>query len=168
MCGDLLRSKDKKVVNPFPEGQDIMSKFHAMAVYFSYGTRLAELHALGENIPGSIPKIRFQTDMCTTRVSARRNMIQSCLRQNKALMLYGTIHQPEWLLTPTQWRTGTEIFALLAISADVATLSQTEKKYVTALLVPLKMRMMRRYRRDALQVIVLNEVTASPPRPGNT
>ena len=83
-------------------------------------------------------------------------------------MLYGTIHQPEWLLTPTQWRTGTEIFALLAISADVATLSQTEKKYVTALLVPLKMRMMRRYRRDALQVIVLNEVTASPPRPGNT
>ena len=92
-------------------------------------------------------------------------MIQSCLRQNKALMLYGTIHKPEWLLTPTQWRTGTEILALLAISADVATLSQTEKKYVTALLVPLKMRMMRRYRRDVLRVIVLNEVTASPSMP---
>ena len=153
------------MVNPFPEGQDIMSKFHAMAVYFSYGTRLAELHALGENIPGSIPKIRFQTDMCTTRVSARRNMMKSCLRQYKALKLYCNIHQPEWLLTPTQWRTGTEIFALLAISADVATLSQTEKKYVTALLVPLKMRMMRRYRRDALQVIVLDEVTASPLMP---
>ena len=165
MCGDLLRSKDKKVVNPFPEGQEIMSKFQAMAVFFSYGTRLKTLHGLGENIPGSIPKIHFQTGLCTTRVSARRNMIQSCLRQNKALMLYGTIHKPEWLLTPTQWRTGTEILALLAISADVATLSQTEKKYVTALLVPLKMRMMRRYRRDVLRVIVLNEVTASPSMP---
>ena len=32
-----------------------------MAVFFSYGTRLKTLHGLGENIPGSVPKIHFQT-----------------------------------------------------------------------------------------------------------
>mmetsp|Transcript_37826 Transcript_37826/g.106865 ORF Transcript_37826/g.106865 Transcript_37826/m.106865 type:complete len:156 (+) Transcript_37826:152-619(+) len=32
--GELLRRRDKKVINPFPEGAELMAKAHEMAVHF--------------------------------------------------------------------------------------------------------------------------------------
>ena len=49
--GALVRTKNKVVVNPFPEGQAVMKKAHDMAVHFSYGNRLKLLHELGKVVP---------------------------------------------------------------------------------------------------------------------
>ena len=35
--GDLVRTKDKVQINPFPEGQAIINKAHKMAAHFSHG-----------------------------------------------------------------------------------------------------------------------------------
>ena len=41
--GDLTRSKNKKPINPFPGGQALMNKVHAMAKHFSYGDRFSKM-----------------------------------------------------------------------------------------------------------------------------
>jgi len=47
-CGDLVRSKNKKPVNAFPEGQQLLDIAHKGAVHFSYGNRADELKAIGK------------------------------------------------------------------------------------------------------------------------
>jgi hypothetical protein len=46
--GELTRSKNKVVVNPFPAGKKVMAAAHDDAKYFSYSTRLDELHDLAK------------------------------------------------------------------------------------------------------------------------
>ena len=165
MTGDLTRSKNRVAINPFPEGQRLMAQVQALAVHFSYEKLLEELNDFGKNIPEGIPLIRFKIDHCTTRVSARRLLIRSVLRQNKSVKLYALANKSDWALTDNQWKSLAEFYSLLAISADVATLDQTETKFTTALSVPMKMRMMEQFRADILNIVDLEEVTASPNMP---
>ena len=99
MTGDLTRSKNRVAINPFPEGQRLMAQVQALAVHFSYKKRLEELQDFGKNIPECIPLIRFKIDHCTTRVSARRLLIRSVLRQNKSVKLYALANKSDWALT---------------------------------------------------------------------
>ena len=68
--GDLVRSRNKVPVNPFPTGQALMKKCHSMAVYFSYGRRHLELLKFTDNVPGGLAQIKLKVDLSNTRVSA--------------------------------------------------------------------------------------------------
>ena len=69
--GALVRSKNKKPVNPFPEGVALMKKAHDMGVYFSYGTRWSELMTMNKSIGSHVPQIKIGLDLNKTRVQHR-------------------------------------------------------------------------------------------------
>ena len=46
--GELVRSRNKVKVNPFPEGVAFMAKAHAIGVHFTYESRRRILRACGE------------------------------------------------------------------------------------------------------------------------
>jgi hypothetical protein len=75
--GDLVRSKNRVPVNPFPAGQALMKKCHSMAVYFSYGKRHTDLLKFTSNVPGGLAQIKLKVDLSDTRVSARHNLLYS-------------------------------------------------------------------------------------------
>lgn len=161
MCGDLTRSKNKVVVNPFPEGQALMAQIKTAATYFSYSTRFDELAVVCDLVPGAVAKIRPKVDLNTTRVSARRRLVLSMIRLHKALDLYQVAHPVPWTLSPSTWVQATEFLALFEISGEVATLVQTEKLMTSALGLPLKERMMYSFRSDEIKVIDLHQVITS-------
>jgi hypothetical protein len=81
--GDLTRSVNKVVINPFPEGQALMHLAHNAATHFSYSTRLDDLFKYSDLIPGGPPKVTLKTDFNSTRVSARYYLILSLIRMHK-------------------------------------------------------------------------------------
>ena len=164
-CGDLERSRMGVAVNPFPEGQLLMKKAHAAAVYFSYGARHSNLIALGAFIEGGVPNVRIKTDLCKTRVAARRSVIYSMLRLNKALKLYMSNHKPDWALNDEQWEAIAEFEAVMAISVGVSVVVQTETLFMGALGRVLQERMMSKYKRPELDVFDLSKVTEAQSHP---
>jgi hypothetical protein len=71
--GDLTRSKGGVQQNPFPAAQQLLDKAHDCAKYFSYSGRLDELHRFCKTV--GAPTIKPQTDISTTRIAARYNMV---------------------------------------------------------------------------------------------
>lgn len=165
MLGDLVRSKGKVVLNPFPEAQVLMGKLHKAAVYFSYSTRWDKLMAFRSVVPGGFAKVRPKTDHNTTRVSSRRSLVFSLVRLHKGLDLYASANSSNWSISKEQWETTAELLALMDIPAKVATLSQTESKYTTALGVPLKEQMMEKFRAESIDVVDLPSVSESAVLP---
>ena len=164
MIGDLTRSKDNVVQNPFPEGQELVKVAHDAATHFSYSTRFKKLCEFSNLVSGGAPKTRLQNDKCTTRVSARGNMVRSVIRMHKPLGLYG-IAKPETppaKLTRARFEALAEIDGLMKISSVVCVLDQTEFLLVHALGHPLHDRMLLKYRSSTVDVIDLPKVTASP------
>ena len=87
--GKLTRSKNKKIINPFVEGVELLDNAHKMGVHFSYGTRYDELWRLGDAATESgVPHIRIAVDLNDTRVAAQRLLLYSELRLVHALPLY--------------------------------------------------------------------------------
>ena len=48
--GQLVRSRNKKEVNPFPEGQELIAKLRTVAKHFSYASRLDKLKAICKRV----------------------------------------------------------------------------------------------------------------------
>jgi len=141
-----------------------MDSMHGMAVYFNYSTRAKELWKFADVV--EFAKIRLKTDISTTRVSARYGLIDSILRVHKGLLLYKVANKKvPWDLSEDDLETGAELLAILKSSSLVATLSQTEVKFTSALSVPLRERMMEDFRSKTIQVVDLANVTASPKMP---
>jgi hypothetical protein len=160
--GDLVRSKNKVPVNPFPTGQALMKKCHAMAVYFSYGKRHSQLLQFSNNVPGGLAPIKLKLDLNDTRVSARHGLLYSEIRLNKGLKLYGIANEQSWQLTPAQWQALTEVEAVLAISKELTVFVQNETAFTAAIGRPFKESMLMKLRSDTLSVVDLEQVTKSP------
>lgn len=91
--GALVRSKGKKVQNPFPAGVELLANAHSMAVHFSYGSRYQELYALGDAAaPGMVPHVRMKVDHNGTRIAAQHGLLYSQLRLSRALPQYHAKH----------------------------------------------------------------------------
>jgi hypothetical protein len=91
--GALTRSKNKKVINPFKEGVELLDNAHKMAVHFSWGSRYLELWGLGDaSIEAGVPHVRMQIDHNGTRVAAQHNLLYSEMRLRPALPLYHAKH----------------------------------------------------------------------------
>jgi hypothetical protein len=119
--GDLYRSKNKSIVNPFPEGQLIVATAHNAATWYHYGKRTSELHKFARMVPGGCAEIKLKNDLSTTRVSPRKTMINTILRMHKALRMHAAAHpdSPANKLTREVLETLTEIYAVLDLCGKV-------------------------------------------------
>mmetsp|Transcript_17226 Transcript_17226/g.55920 ORF Transcript_17226/g.55920 Transcript_17226/m.55920 type:complete len:852 (-) Transcript_17226:375-2930(-) len=163
--GDLTRSRNKKVINAFPEGQKIMKKAHDMAKYFSYGKRADDLLAMSKGIDG--PEIRLKLDLNETRVTARHSLLHSELRLNRALKCYQLQHaKVPWKVTEKDWEHIAEFEAVMRITDTPTKLVQSESLYLGACAAALKIDMIAKLGDDAeLQVVQLENVTKEPKMP---
>ena len=84
--GNLVRTRNKVPINPFPEGQALLKKLRDLAKHFSYAKRLDELHKICKEV-GTKP-ICPKIDKNGTRVMAVWRLVYSMLRLWKALNAY--------------------------------------------------------------------------------
>ena len=83
---DLIRSKNKRVVNPLPSGLALMNLATEVAKYFSYGTRINNLHKICE-IKDS-PTIKQESNKKGTHAAAHHRLMESLVCLNKGLHIY--------------------------------------------------------------------------------
>lgn len=165
MIGALTRSKNGRVVNPFPEGVAMVKRYRDMAVHFSYSTRHDRLLEHADQVNG--PKIRLKVDLNETRVTAKHNLLHSCLRMHKPLKSYALAQTPSppWMLTEAEWTTSAELESIMQVTDEAVKLCQHEKLYLGAVGPELKRRMIEKLRATEFDVIDLDRVTASPRLP---
>ena len=165
VAGDLVRSKNTVVVNPFPEGQELIKIAHDAATHFSYSTRHKKLCEFSDLVKGGAPKIRLQNDKCTTRVASRHGMALSIIRMHKPLALYGMANTdtPPAKLTPATFDALAEVEGLLRLSARVCVLDQSEYLFVHALGHPIHDKMLLKFRSSTVDVVDLPKVSDAPP-----
>jgi hypothetical protein len=129
--GDLLRSKQRQVTNPFPAGQALVKLGAQQAVHFAYGRRLQKLHNLSPSVLGGAALIKLTTQHCTTRVAARHAMLHRVIRMSRVLKLYHVVYEHECrsknlLMTDGDRTSLCEMLAVAEVGARVTTLVQTE------------------------------------------
>ena len=90
--GELVRSKNKAIVNPFPPGLNLLKKLRDQARHFSavHTNRVKYDKFLEENphLPGS----SIQVDLNDTRMSSVYGLIRSLLRIKRTLTKYVATH----------------------------------------------------------------------------
>lgn len=155
--GALTRSRNKKVINPFVEGVQLMKVARAMATHFSYSTRREELYAcVVKDSDGNTveqPQIKFSIDLNGTRVAAQHGLLYSALRLNRSVKVYAAQTSPTWALTEVQWQSLAEVEGVLDITKTMSTLSQSESAFLGAYGPVLKSMTLKRLRRPELMVI---------------
>ena len=161
--GDLVRSSNKIVVNPFNEGQALMDKCHKMGVHFAYSNRLSKLHTFSDQVDGGFARIKLKMDYNTTRVAARHSLLLSEIRLNKGLKMYAVANPSEkWKLTAAQWEGMAQFEGTLRISSIFTTFVQNETAFTAAMSRTFKDRMLTSLRADTLAVVDLDSVGKSP------
>ena len=84
--GNLIRSKNKRVVIPFPSGVALMNLEMKAAENFSYRTRINNIHNIFD-ITDS-PIIKSKVDKNITRVAEQHYLMESLIILNKGLRIY--------------------------------------------------------------------------------
>jgi len=78
--GQLTQSKEKQVINPFPQGVALHKKCHDGVTYFSYLDRWDKLMLFRPIIPGGFAQVHPKVDLNTTRIAATKGLFNSMLR----------------------------------------------------------------------------------------
>ena len=164
--GDLTRTKKKCPTNPFPEGQKLINKVHKLAAYFSYGDRWDKLVERGKKeLPHDIPTARLRLDLNTTRVSARWNLLYSCIRQHKLLRLHEATKNPAEKMSDGDWESAAQVEACMFLSQPASKLTQTEKHPVKAYRGIIFQELLQNLRDPSLPVIKMADVGVEPNLP---
>ena len=90
----------------------------------------------------SVPKIKFQVDICTTRMSAQHNLLRSVLRQWPAVKVFQEYNREmkgsgvratpvefPWKISDAEILVGTELEAVLNITSKLTGLAQSTKRF---------------------------------------
>ena len=125
--GDGL-TKEERVINKFPEGEELKKCAHDAAKFFRTDSRHQDLLTVVKQI-GMLFPIVLALDLNTTRVAAVHKLIFSLLRMYPVLLAYAALRQTV-LVTPQQWRQLAEADAILTVMSTLTTLAQTEKLMV--------------------------------------
>ena len=162
--GDLVRRKNGAVVNSFPQGQAIKNKMHDVAKYFSYSTRLDDLHKKGREAEIDFAAVKPKIDHNGTRVAAQYFLFKNNLRLNKALQHFGDVVPasskfPKILMH--EWELASGIFGVLDITRLLCTVSQYEDKYVGGYGPYLQTCVYDKLREDSLKIVDFQNVTKS-------
>ena len=90
--GELTRSKDHIVVNPFPEGLELLQKLRDQAKWFESSSKHRNDYADMLTANPHLPTTKIQRDLNGTRMSAVYNLIQSSLSSKRALLTYKALY----------------------------------------------------------------------------
>ena len=162
--GGLIRTRMKVDVNPFKQGTDLVTLMHNMGKHFSYSQRLKELHKLSDSMPNAEKqaKLSIQLDLNTTRVASVHSLLQSEIRMMPALIAYDCVHSMSWNVN---WSAALEFEAVLNVSRITTTLAQYEHLFNGAYGNLISGLTLNSYRSNALSVIDIKNMTASPHLP---
>ena len=163
--GDLTRSRANKTINPFDEGQSLISKAQDTANHFSYSDRRRVLKTVGSTVEGGIPNCVPQTCHCHTRVASRRNMLRSLLRLNCGLRKYMSVMPTAPQLTAQEWLEIRDIEAVMAIVGRYTTVVQTEAAFMRAIGIVELHQLLASLRAQTIDVIDMENVTEANTEP---
>ena len=136
--GRLVRKDGRGgVVNSFPAGKDSEKKLNAQAKHFSavHKNRQRFLEIIGSaNQDQNFPTTMIKQYLCGTPMSSFHQVVRSTLKVKKSLDLYFMNRRNEQgstvkdFLSTEDWKFALEVEAILNISKDQVTISQTESK----------------------------------------
>eukprot|EP00750_Incisomonas_marina_P010411 INCI16270.5.p1 GENE.INCI16270.5~~INCI16270.5.p1 ORF type:complete len:419 (-),score=49.02 INCI16270.5:939-2195(-) len=158
--GDLQHSRGGGPADRFEEGQRLMKNVKQCAVHFSYGSRRAQLRSHGKRVAGGCPNILPTTDLSTSRVAARHNMVVSVLRLNRGLQRYAKAVNPGWKMGHDEWATLAEMEGVVKTITDVTTIAQSEKAQMGAMGHLARLRLMERLRGGHVSVYRWQAITS--------
>ena len=166
--GQLVRSKQKKAINAFPEGVQLMQRCRNIAKHFSYGSkRIGDLKDLCKVTEEA--GIKPCVDLNKTRIAAPHRLLYSLLRQPRALTMYETKTSNNLKLTWTApskfWHGVAEFEAILYVSQKTSKLSQIEQYFCSAYFVLIKALTLNALRGKSLPVVDLTKPTTNPILP---
>jgi hypothetical protein len=84
--GLLVKTRNKVVLNPFPEGEALYKKMHKLACEFSYGARNLELMDLCKEY--GMKEVLPKVDLCGTRMTSLYGLFHANLRLRPAMEAY--------------------------------------------------------------------------------
>ena len=162
--GGLERTRNKVSVNPFKQGAALVDTMHKMGKYFSYNTRLNDLHALSDTMPNAEnqAKLCIQLDLNTTRVASVHSLLLSEVRMMYALNAFDIVHDMKWNVN---WPAVLEFEAVLNVSRITTTLAQYEHLFNGAYGNLISGLTLNNYRSLALNVVDIKKMTTSPHLP---
>mmetsp|Transcript_35623 Transcript_35623/g.87622 ORF Transcript_35623/g.87622 Transcript_35623/m.87622 type:complete len:467 (-) Transcript_35623:497-1897(-) len=166
--GCLVRTRNRRAVNPFPEGAKVMKLCQSISAHFGHSdSRRRDLERAGVQVDA--PKIVVQQAKNGTRIAAQHNLAHCLIRLDRGLHQYVNIHptQCEWKTDATteMWMQIAEFEATLNCSKLTTTLCQTEVYYLSAFGHLIKTATIRALRANKFSVVVLSEVTRDPMLP---
>ena len=163
--GELVRTRNRMPVNPFPEGAQLMAKAQDMATYFSYSTRHTELLNSANLCNG--PTLKLQPALNGTRVAAKHTLLDSEVRMSGPLQVFANSQRPSptWKMSEDEWSMLTEFEAVLDITRQTTTLAQYESVFTGAYGQIIKENLLRRLRADTIQVVDRENITRDRTRP---
>lgn len=111
-----------------------------------------------------------KTDISTTRVAGRFNMIHSVLLLNKALKAFVRVYDGDdltWTLTDENWEALAEMEAVVKVITDVTTRVQAENSQMGAMGHLIHLRLLEQLRGSELLVLDLDNIskTVQPRKP---
>ena len=132
VVGELTRRKFGIEVNQFPEGLALLGKLRDQAKHFASSHTNRQRYEQVLNLHSNLPKTNLKRDLCKTRISSVFYLVRSSLRLKRALTIYCETFGINTWLTEDDWRFCTEMEAILRASTTMSTLSQNEKKLISA------------------------------------
>jgi hypothetical protein len=170
--GDLTRSKNRVVVNPFEDCVKMMANARKMATDFTWDGHSEALWALGKEHAGAenVPQIRLKVDLNGTRVASQHGLLVSEIRLHHALAHWhetkSLIAKPlVWNSSPLIWQQMVEVEAIGNVTKITTTMSQYETRFTGAFGGLIKGTTMAGLRKETLFVVDLANVTAKPQLP---
>ena len=90
IVGELIRTKMKVVINPFPEGKGIIFKAHKLATHFLYGSeQYKQLCKIANELSGAHGEwFKICLDLNGIHISARQFLLYSTGRNTISLKSY--------------------------------------------------------------------------------
>eukprot|EP00039_Didymoeca_costata_P019587 m.338136 g.338136 ORF g.338136 m.338136 type:complete len:811 (+) comp18321_c0_seq1:106-2538(+) len=156
--GDLVRSKNKVEVNPFEACQGLLTRTRRLATWYSFGSPLQKLqqHCKVLQIPFRTPELDYNS----TRIASQHRLIASMLYLKKAIQSHAIADWEaahlEDKLSDNDWKSLTELEAILYVTSIGATLTQSEVSFVGAYRPIVRQEVMNRLFQPSLGLLQVN------------
>ena len=112
--GKLTRSKNKTVINPFPECVILMQKFQDVAKHFISNPGNRENYdIILETHKDEVPSTAIERDLNSTRIEARHKLVKSSLRVQKGIQYYSMKFRPIDFPDDNDWKALREVEGVL-------------------------------------------------------
>jgi len=137
--GILEKTKNKEVVDGFPEGKALIEAVRNACKEFSYESKRKELHSACTLATPPSPELCMKLDHNETRVAAVRSMLQPPLRMINGMKLFRATHAgvASQQVNDEKWQSAAEFESILGMNQKITTLVQHERACTGGYKVPL-------------------------------